>query len=35
MTPYRVRAAQAIAWYWHFVNAATLAVALTLASGRL
>lgn len=35
LTPYRVRATQAIAWYWHFVNVLTLVVTATLLSARV
>jgi heme/copper-type cytochrome/quinol oxidase subunit 3 len=35
LTTYRVNGAQAIAWYWHAVNAITVAVYLTLWSARL
>jgi cytochrome c oxidase subunit I+III len=35
LTSYRADAAQAIAWYWHFVNLATLVVTATLLSARL
>ena len=35
LTTYRANAAQAIAWYWHFVNLATLFVTATLLSARL
>jgi cytochrome c oxidase subunit 3 len=34
LTRYRVRAAQAIAWYWHFVNVMTLIIAGVLLSGH-
>ncbi len=35
ITTYRANAAQAIAWYWHAVNAITVAVILTLLSANL
>jgi heme/copper-type cytochrome/quinol oxidase subunit 3 len=35
LTTYRVNAAQAITWYWHFVNIATLVVIGTLLSARV
>jgi cytochrome c oxidase subunit III len=35
LTTYRANAAQAIAWYWHAVNAFTVVVALTLLSARV
>jgi hypothetical protein len=35
LTGYRVRAAQAIAWYWYAVNALTVLVIATLLSARL
>jgi cytochrome c oxidase subunit III len=35
LTTYRANAAQAIAWYWHAVNAITVAVILTLLSAHL
>ena len=35
LTTYRADAAQAIAWYWHAVNAITVAVILTLLSANL
>jgi cytochrome c oxidase subunit III len=35
LTPYRVRATQAIAWYWHAVNVLTLVVTATLVSARV
>jgi cytochrome c oxidase subunit 3 len=34
LTTYRLHAVQAISWYWHFVNVATLLVTCTLLSGR-
>ena len=34
LTRYRVRAAQAIAWYWHFVNVMTIVVIGTLLSAH-
>jgi heme/copper-type cytochrome/quinol oxidase subunit 3 len=34
LTPYRLRAAQAIGWYWHFVAVATLVVTAVVLSGR-
>jgi cytochrome c oxidase subunit 3 len=34
LTTYRANATQAIAWYWHAVNAITIAVAGTLLSAR-
>ncbi len=34
ITRYRMRAAQAIAWYWHFVNAMTIVVIGTLLSAH-
>jgi heme/copper-type cytochrome/quinol oxidase subunit 3 len=34
ITRYRMRAAQAIAWYWHFVNVMTLVVIGTLLSAH-
>ena len=35
LTRYRVHATQAIAWYWHAVNALTLVVILTLLSAAI
>jgi heme/copper-type cytochrome/quinol oxidase subunit 3 len=35
LTLYRVNATLAIAWYWHFINVATLVVTATLLSARL
>lgn len=35
LTTYRLNAAQAIAWYWHFVNILTLLVIGTLESARV
>jgi len=35
LTTYRVNGAQAIAWYWHFVNVVSVAVLATLLSARL
>ncbi len=35
LTPYRVRATQGIAWYWHAVNVLTLIVTATLVSARI
>jgi len=35
LTTYRADAAQAIAWYWHAVNAITVAVILTVLSANL
>jgi heme/copper-type cytochrome/quinol oxidase subunit 3 len=35
LTTYRVNATQAIAWYWHAVNALTLVVTATLLSGAV
>jgi heme/copper-type cytochrome/quinol oxidase subunit 3 len=35
LTTYRVHAAQAIAWYWHFVNVLTIVVIATLLSARV
>jgi cytochrome c oxidase subunit III len=35
LTTYRANAALAIAWYWHFVNVATVAVTAVLLSARL
>lgn len=35
LTTYRVNAVQAVAWYWHAVNAITLVVVLTLISPRM
>jgi heme/copper-type cytochrome/quinol oxidase subunit 3 len=35
LTLYRVNAAQAITWYWHFVNIATVVVIGTLLSARV
>jgi len=35
LTGYRVRATQAIAWYWHFVNVLTLVVTATLLSAKV
>jgi cytochrome c oxidase subunit III len=35
LTAYRVRATQAIAWYWHAVNLITLIVTATLVSARV
>lgn len=35
LTRYRVRAAQAIAWYWHFVNFMTLLIVAVLLSGHV
>jgi heme/copper-type cytochrome/quinol oxidase subunit 3 len=34
LTRYRVHAAQAIAWYWHFVNVLTIVVIGTLLSAH-
>jgi len=34
LTGYRVRAAQAIAWYWHFVNVMTLVIIGTVLSAH-
>jgi heme/copper-type cytochrome/quinol oxidase subunit 3 len=34
ITRYRVRAAQAIAWYWHFVNFMTIVIVGTLLSAH-
>jgi cytochrome c oxidase subunit 3 len=34
LTRYRVHAAQAIAWYWHFVNVVTVVVIGTLLSAH-
>jgi heme/copper-type cytochrome/quinol oxidase subunit 3 len=34
ITRYRIRAAQAIAWYWHFVNVLTIVVIGTLLSAH-
>jgi heme/copper-type cytochrome/quinol oxidase subunit 3 len=35
LTTYRVNGSQAIAWYWHFVNIASVVVLATLLSPRL
>jgi heme/copper-type cytochrome/quinol oxidase subunit 3 len=35
LTGSRMQATTAIAWYWHFVNVATVLVTCTLLSGRL
>jgi heme/copper-type cytochrome/quinol oxidase subunit 3 len=34
LTVYRANAAQAITWYWHFVNLLTVVVVATLLSAR-
>ncbi len=35
LTTYRLNAVQAVAWYWHFVNVATLAITATVVSAAL